>query len=101
MRSRIARSAPGRRHRPYAEITASGAHLDAGRGTEERLPSLGTRALEAPVICDGPEFIGLGLDALRRIRRFASILRGDLPKYRARCSEPASEQDRVADASGR
>ena len=67
-----------------------------GRRTR-RLPTLATRTLELSGIYGGPEFIGWGVDALRRVRRSAAILRGDLLRYgEARCP-PAVEHQAPAD----
>ena len=51
-------------------------NLDPGTSVME-----GT-ALELAGIYEGPNFIGVGPDSVRRVRQFASILRGDLLTYR-------------------
>ena len=63
----------------------------AGGRPTRRAPASGARGLELSGICDGPEFIGRGLDAVRRVRRLAALLRGDLLKRREVCPEPAAE----------
>ena len=61
-----------------------------GRWTR-RVTASGARGPVLSGICDGPEFIGRGLDAVRRVRRFAAILRGDLLKRREMCRDTAAE----------
>lgn len=65
----------------------------AGGRPTRRAPAPGVRGLELSGICDGPEFIGRGLDAVRRVRRFAALLRGDLLKRREMGREPVVEHD--------
>ena len=67
-----------------------------GRGTR-RLPALATRTLELSAIYGGPEFIGWGVDAVRRVRRLAAILRGDLLRYTEAGCRPAAEHEGPAD----
>lgn len=35
--------------------------------------------LDPPGVFDGPDFIGPGLDGVRRVRQYAALLRGALP----------------------
>ena len=71
-----------------------------GRGTR-RLPTLATRTLELSRIYGGPEFIGWGVDAVRRVRRLAAILRGDLLRYTEASCQPAAEHQAPTDPWGR
>lgn len=61
-----------------------------GGRRKRQAPASGVPGPELSGICDGPEFIGPGLEAVRRVRRFAAILRGDLLKRREMCREPAA-----------
>lgn len=63
-----------------------------GRG-KRRAPAPGARGLDLSGICGGPGFIGPGLEALRRVRRVAAILRGELLKRGETCGQPAEERE--------
>ena len=69
----------------------------AGGRRTRRAPASGARGPELSGICEGPEFIGRGLDAVRRVRRFAAILRGDLLKRRDVYREPTAEHEPAGD----
>ena len=71
--------------------------LGAGRRRRRRASASGARGPELTGICDGPEFVGRGLDAVRRVRRFAALLRGDLLKRREMCREPAADHEPAGD----
>ena len=73
---------------------------EAGGRRKRRAPASGARGLELSGICDGPEFIGRGLEAVRRVRRFAALLRGDLLKRREMCREPAAGREPPRECSG-
>ena len=72
----------------------------AGGRPTRRAPASGARGLELSGICEGPEFIGRGLEAVRRVRRFAALLRGDLLKRREMCRGPTVEQEAAGDCRG-
>lgn len=58
-----------------------GTGLRPGGNTEDRAParpSLPANALDPPGIFEGSEFVGLGPDSVRRVRQYASVLRGGL-----------------------
>ena len=58
-------------------------------------PTLHASALEPPGIYEGPDFIGLGPDSVRRVRQYAAILRGDLLRCRGTRSQPGREHERA------
>ncbi len=60
---------------------------------KRRAPTPGVRGLDLSGICGGPGFIGPGLDAVRRVRRVAAILRGELLKRGETCGQPAVEPE--------
>lgn len=73
----------------------------AGGRRRRRAPASGARGPELTGICDGPEFVGRGLEAVRRVRRFAALLRGDLLKRREVCREPTVEHEPAGNAPDR
>ncbi len=73
----------------------------AGGRRKRRAPAPGARGLELSGICDGPAFIGPGLEAVRRVRRFAALLRGDLLKRRDTYREPTVEHEPAGNAPDR
>lgn len=105
-KSRVCQCAPcdRRDRRLVAGSADSDARLTAEQGTDAGtrcLPTLGARALDLSGISDGPGFIGLGLEAVRRVRQFAAILRGDLPKHGETSAQPAVERDDASHHLGR
>ncbi|MCY3747066.1 MAG: hypothetical protein OXH05_12630 [Acidobacteria bacterium] len=64
------------------------------------MPANVARALDLTGIFGGPEFIGVGLGALRRVRRVAAILRGDLLTPEDTLDQP-TEHEPTGDAPDR
>ena len=72
----------------------------AGGRRTGRAPTPGARPLDLSGICEGPEFIGAGLEAVRRVRRVAAILRGDLVRRRDTCRESTEKTEPAGDCRG-
>jgi len=72
----------------------SGAARERERGRKPELPVLPPQVLERPGLPVRSDFVGLSLDAVRRVRHYANSLRGELLKSDGRYRTPDDSQER-------